>query len=108
MLVAACTEAAESPSSGFCSEVVPLLEDENIGDSVDKLLDQTRAVEVAAQSLEEEPRSRVLDATAPLVDQLLLAQEGRAGPEGWSSVAVVSEVEELCDATGLVSWVVQP
>ncbi|MGF1616321.1 MAG: hypothetical protein ACFCU2_00715 [Acidimicrobiia bacterium] len=108
MLVAACTEAAESPSSGFCSEVVPLLEDENIGDSVDKLLDQTRAVEVAAQSLEEEPRSRVLDATAPLVDQLLLAQKGRAGPEGWSSVAVVSEVEELCDATGLVSWVVQP
>ena len=108
MLVGACTETAESPASAFCTEAVRLLEDESIGDSVDKLLDQTRAVEEAAQSLEEEPRSRVLDATAPLVEQLLLAQEGRAGPEGWSSVAVVSEVEELCDATGLVSWIVQP
>jgi hypothetical protein len=108
MLVGACTDAAGSPSSEFCSEVVPLLEDESIGDSVDKLLGQTRAVEEAAQSLDGEPRSRVLDATAPLVEQLLLAQEGRAGSEGWSSVPVVSEVEELCDATGLVSWVVQP
>jgi hypothetical protein len=108
MLVGACTDAARSPSSEFCSEVVPLLEDESIGDSVDKLLGQTRAVEEAAQSLEEELRSRVLDATAPLVEELLLAQEGRAGSEGWSSLAVVSEVEELCDATGLVSWIVVP
>lgn len=108
MLVGACTETPESPSSAFCTEVVPLLEDESIGDSVEKLLAQTRAVEEAAQTLEVEPRSRVLDATAPLVEQLLLAQEGQAGLEGWSSFAVVSEVEELCDATGLVSWTVQP
>ncbi len=108
VLIGACTDAAESPSSKFCSEVVPLLEDESIGDSIDNLLAQTRSVEEAALSLEEEPRSRVLDATAPLVEQLLLAQEGRAGSAGWSRGRVVSEVEELCDVTGLVSWNVMP
>jgi len=107
LLAGACTEAPESPLREFCSEVVPMLGDESIGDSIDKLLVQTRAVEEAAQSLEEEPRSQVLATTAPLVEQLLLAQEGQA-ENGWSSVAVVSEVEELCDVSGLVSWIVQP
>lgn len=97
------------PREAFCEDAADILSDESIGDSPERLRAQMISVQDAAARLDERDSEDLLILIEQLNETLDAAVVGEATLSGWGSVDVVHEVEELCpQASGLMSWIVQP